>query len=427
MTDEPNPPARSPRALHRSRGRQTNAPVRTPERIGSLDVLRGFALLGIPLMNIQSFSMPAATYTNPTAWGDLTGANLAAWMLTEFFANGKFITLFSILFGAGICLFADRIEGRGGKATAVHYRRMGWLLVFGLAHAYFLWIGDILVAYAVCGSLIYPARRRSPRSLLILGLTVFSAGSAISLISGVAVSSSYVPEDAKQEIAAEWMPDAQDLEAEVAAYRGDWRRRQALRAEQALEMHLVVLPFLVWSVTGTMLLGMALYRMGVLSAARDERFYRRLAASGLLIGAPLVVFGICWNLDGDFRWDRSMFFGAEFNNWGRVPMALGYCGLVMLAARCRILPAVQHRIAAMGRMAFTNYILQSVLTAAVFYGHGLGRFGSVERPGQILIALGLGLVQLWLSPLWLRHFAYGPLEWGWRALTYRSWPHFRAK
>ena len=126
-------------------------PVAPGERIRSLDVLRGFAVLGILIMNVQSFSMPGAAYLNPTAWGDLTGINLAVWLAGHVLADQKFLTLFSILFGAGVCLFAERAEARSGRSAAVHYRRMFWLLVFGLAHAYFLWVGDILVPYALCG------------------------------------------------------------------------------------------------------------------------------------------------------------------------------------------------------------------------------------------------------------------------------------
>ena len=147
--------------------------------------------------------------------------------------------------------------------------------------------------------------------------------------------------------------------------------------EQALGIHLGTVPFFIlWFCGGVMLIGMALYKWGVLSAAKDDRFYQRLAAVGLLAGAPLAAFGIWWNFAGGWSWQRSMFVGELFNTWGCLPMALGYLGLVMLAVRRGFLPGLQVRLAAVGRMAFTNYLLQTVLCTAIFYGHGLGLYGS---------------------------------------------------
>ena len=394
-------------------------PVEAGGRIASLDVLRGFALLGILVMNIQIFAMPLAAYENPTAWGDLSGIHFGVWAVGQVFFSQKFLTLFSLLFGAGICLFADRIEARGGKPAGLHYRRMGWLLVFGLAHAYLLWVGDILVPYAICGLLIYPLRRCRPRTLLIIGLAGVLVASFILVLLGAVLLIPGLPAELIAEVERDWAPAAATLDAEIAAYRGGWGEQQALRVEHALGIHLGALPvFMLWYCGGLMLLGMALYRWGVLSAARDDHFYGWLTLLGLLVGAPVVVFGVWWNVSGDWAWQRSLMFGSLFNAWGCIPMALGYLGLVMLAVRRGFLPAVQARLAAVGRMAFTNYLLQTVLCTFVFYGHGLGLFASVERSQQLLIVLAVWTLQLWLSPIWLRRFSMGPLEWLWRTLTY---------
>lgn len=394
-------------------------PTEASERIPGLDVLRGFALLGILVMNIQLFAMPIAAYENPTTWGDLTGINLGVWTLSHVFFSQKFLTLFSLLFGAGICLFADRIEARGGRPARWHYRRLGWLLVFGLAHAYLLWVGDILVAYAVCGCLVYPFRRRRPRTLLVAGVLALAVASLIALALGAVLLAPGLPEAVTVEIEKEWAPDPAALEAEVAAYGGGWTAQQPLRMEQAFAIHLGALPFsVIWFCGGLMLLGMALYRWGVLSAARSNRFYASLAAGGLLAGLPLVVFGVWWNFSGGWAWQRSLFFGPLFNAWGCIPVALGYLGLVMLAVRRGVLPGLFARLAAVGRMAFTNYLLQTVLCTTLFYGHGLGLFGTTERYQQLLIVFGVWALQLWLSPRWLRRYRHGPLEWLWRTLTY---------
>jgi uncharacterized protein len=145
-------------------------PIRPSQRIVALDALRGFAILGILIMNIQSFAMIEAAYFNPTAYGDLTGLNKWVWILSHMLADQKFMTIFSMLFGAGIILFTTRAEAKGRSALKLHYRRTFWLLVIGLLHAYLLWTGDILVPYALCALVVVLFRKWSPTMLAIVGL-----------------------------------------------------------------------------------------------------------------------------------------------------------------------------------------------------------------------------------------------------------------
>jgi uncharacterized protein len=149
------------------------------ERIVAIDVLRGFALLGILVMNVQIFAMIDAAYENPTAYGNLEGANYAVWLLSHILADQKFMTIFSMLFGAGIVLMAGRQETAGHWPAAVHYRRMGVLALFGLAHAYLLWFGDILFSYAICGMIVYPLRKLRPRTQIALGLVLIAVPSLL--------------------------------------------------------------------------------------------------------------------------------------------------------------------------------------------------------------------------------------------------------
>jgi len=151
-----------------------SAPTTTTERIRSLDVLRGFALLGILIINIQSFSMPGAAYLNPSSFGDFEGINKWIWAVTFAIGETKFMAIFSMLFGAGIVLVTQKAEAKTGKSAGLHYRRNFWLLVFGLVHAHLIWYGDILVAYALCAFIVYLFRNKSPKTLLILG-AVFNA------------------------------------------------------------------------------------------------------------------------------------------------------------------------------------------------------------------------------------------------------------
>ena len=161
------------------------APTRPAERIVAIDILRGFALLGILIMNIQGFAMPAAAYSNPTAYGDLSGANRWVWTLSHVFADQKFMTIFSLLFGAGIVLMSEKLDERGQRAWGVHYRRTFWLLLFGLAHAFLLSSGDILVAYAVCGLWVYWLRRLRPGWQMALGILVVSIPALLMMGTGL--------------------------------------------------------------------------------------------------------------------------------------------------------------------------------------------------------------------------------------------------
>jgi uncharacterized protein len=159
-------------------------PVRESDRIVAIDVLRGYALLGILVVNIQAFSMPDATIFNPTAYGDLTGLNRWVWLLTHIVVEQKFMTIFSMLFGAGILLMTQRVEEKGVRSAGLHHRRMTALLAFGLMHAYLVWHGDILVWYALCGFLVYRYRRNNARPLIRLGLGVVAVASLLSLFFG---------------------------------------------------------------------------------------------------------------------------------------------------------------------------------------------------------------------------------------------------
>jgi uncharacterized protein len=182
-----------------------------------------------------------------------------------------------------------------------------------------------------------------------------------------------------------------------------------------LETFLFLIVF-VWRVTGMMLLGMALYRWGVLSGERDGPFYRDLMIDGSVIGLALIIIGMVNNQQAGYTVEYSMFNGTTWNYWGSVALALAYVGLVVGAVRNGVWPALQRRLAAVGRMAFSNYILHTVIAVAIF--RGLGIFGDVERWQQLAIVIAVWLLQLWLSPMWLARFRFGPLEWLWRSLTY---------
>jgi uncharacterized protein len=392
-------------------------PVGVGERIASIDVLRGFALLGILIMNIQSFSMIEAAYLNPTAYGDLSGLNRWVWTLSHIVANEKFISIFSMLFGAGIVLMTGRADAGGIRPGGLHTRRSIWLIVMGLLHAYLLWYGDILFTYGVCALIVFSRRKLPPRKLIIAGLIIFSVAFLLFMFFGISLR--FWPEESKAESMQNWLPSEEAISAELAAYRGTWLEQMRARIPAAVALQTFV--FLVlegWRVCGLMLIGMALFKMGVFSAERSKRFYVAMVGIGYAVGLPLAITGVEKNFAAGWAFEYSMFLGSQFNYWGSLFVALGHVGVVMLACSSGLLGRLRRVLAALGRMALTNYLMQTVICITVFYGHGLGLFGYVERKHQVLIVFAVWAVQLFYSPIWLRHFKFGPAEWVWRSLTY---------
>jgi uncharacterized protein len=389
-------------------------PVMESARFQALDVLRGCAVLGILLINIQSFAMPAAASSNPMALGEPSARDFAIWIASHVLADQKFMTIFSLLFGAGVLLMSTRA---GEQAARLHYRRMSWLLVFGLLHAYLLWDGDILALYALCGFFIYPARKMSNRGLLTAGVALVAVGSLVSILLGWALGNA--PREAIETWNESWRPPAAYVTKEIAALRGGWLTQLPWRAREAWDFHSFdILWWGAWRVGGLMLAGMALLRAGVVTGERPASFYRNLGLAGMAIGVPLVTVGLVRNNATGWNVVDGFFLASQWNYWGSVAIALGWMGWILLFWKSGQARWLVLRFAAVGRMAFTCYIAETVLCTMLFYGHGFGLFGRVDRLGQLGVTLGVWVVLLVGAPWWLKHFRFGPLEWLWRTLTY---------
>jgi len=395
-------------------------PSGTENRILSLDILRGVAVLGILIMNIQSFSMPSAAYINPTAYGDLTGINKWIWILSHLLASAKFMAIFSMLFGAGVVLFSEKAESKGSNSAALHYRRMGWLMLFGFIHAYLFWYGDILVNYSLCGMLIFLLRKKRPLSLVWMGFAFFMVPLLIDNLFGFSIP--YWPEESYEYTLHSWSPDSESLAHELEAMKGAWPERMGIRMPAAIFMqtgYFMMGSF--WRVMSMMLLGMALFKWNVLSAQLSNSFYIRMIAVGLVGGYALSGLGVILNFRDGWTMEFSMFIGSQFNYVGSVGVALGYLGLVMLCSKTDRFRRVKILLSSVGRMAFTNYILMTLSGVLIFNGAGLALYGKVERNMQVVIMLGIWILLLALSSIWLKHFRFGPLEALWRSLTYWRW------
>ncbi|NKE35085.1 DUF418 domain-containing protein [Natronococcus sp. JC468] len=387
-------------------------PTDPADRIVGLDALRGFALLGILLINVWVFSMPESTLSNPTLYGDFTGANYWAWFVSHVFAQQKFITLFTILFGGGVVLFTRNAERRGDAVSELFFRRSGWLVAFGLAHAYLLWYGDILVAYGVCAFGVVAVRDLPARTLALAGIGLVAFPSVSEVLAGLTMDPSA--------IAGTWQPPESALLSEVRTYRSGWLEQMTHRVPTSVQRQTTgLIGYTAWRVGGTMLFGMALFKWGVLTNERSSRFYRRLIGVGAVAGLAVILAGV-WYIEANDWGIGAALFWRQFNYWGSFPLAGAYIGAVMLYCRRRPEGLVTGALAAVGRTAFSNYILQTVLATSIFYGHGLGLFGQLNRLELFGVVAAIWAVQVPLSVLWLRYFRFGPMEWLWRTLTYRS-------
>jgi uncharacterized protein len=387
-------------------------------RIRSLDVLRGVGVLGMLATHIQLFAFPSLARWNPTAWGDLHGLNGWVWLMTSLFADGKFITIFAMLLGASIVMLPTRTGDGAVPVWRTHVLRMAALLVLGLLHAYLIWYGDMLFALAVCGTVVFFARRLPVRWLLVLGGGALATASVLTV--ALTWSLAHGPADELAAWRDHYTPRRANMVAEVVQYQGGWADQMRHRVPAAREMHTwYFVTRLFWQMTGLMLVGMALFRLGILSATRSRNFYRIMGAVGFGLGILLISLGL-WR-SFTMKWDLLdyVLISQELRYGGDFLVSLGWIALVMLLCQrgWQLRP-----LATVGRMALTNYLLQSVMCTTIFYGHGLGLFGQVERAGQFAIVLTVWALQLLASSAWLGYFTLGPVEWVLRWVIYGRRP-----
>lgn len=403
-------------------------------RIAAIDVLRGIAVLGILPMNILTFAMPDAAIFSPRNVESLfpyEGANKIAFDLTHLLFDMKMMSIFAMLFGAGVLLFAGKATSQAEQREVRKrwFMRCSWLLLFGMLHAYFLWYGDILVLYAVCGlAVVWWCRRLPPMTLAVLGSAGVLVAAALwsmqfllmhLMLSAEPGSMGSEGNQATAQLMAGIAPTPEQLQAIVDAYHSDWSTIQRERVHASLMVQIFMIPFWgLWRASGLMLIGMALLKWGVLSAARSTRFYAVMAAVCYSVGLPIVWWGIGLR-EAMFDTPGLMIaFGMKPNELGSVIVALGHVAAVMLIVKQGWLHAAQRTLAAVGRAAFSNYIFQSIVGTLIFYGYGLSQYAHHDRAAQWLFVLAIWAVQIALTLAWSSVFRFGPLEWAWRSLTY---------
>lgn len=418
-------------------------PVQTNERIHAIDVLRGFALFGILCVNMQFFTTPMAYVSKPDQfWPEWY--NRVATALIESLAAGKFYVLFSFLFGVGLSIQVGRAGTRGMSFTRYHVRRMLVLLGFGMVHAYFIWMGDILTCYAIVGLVMLLFLNRSPLLALGCGLGVYVLGVGLIsflLLAALVAERFDTPNDKAEAAAAsrETTPqiyEAQDRDAEsdvarsIRIYRsGTVAEIIQLRAREVLGAYVWIGVTTIWMVFAMFTLGFYVGRQGYFERLAEFRpFLSRARWVALTVAAPVgLVALIAWvRLNHDSPAAQlcqvlEMFIGAPALSFVYVSTLL----LALTPADQQIGPTVWRErlrpMASMGRMALSNYLMQSVLCSFIFYSYGMGYYARLGPLVGLALTIAIYVIELIWSNWWLRHFRFGPMEWLWRTLTYGKW------
>lgn len=412
------------------------APAGPTERIEAIDTIRGVALLGILIINILAFGMPFRAMFDPTVDGSTTGVDFAAYFVMGFIFEGAMRALFSMLFGAGIAMVAA-----SGKGALIHYRRQLLLLAIGLVDAFvLLWVGDILVPYALAGMVLYFARNWRPRHLLAAAGVVFAY--LVLCYAGFYAMLTVLPEqaeavqvrlDAGEAVSGEeramldgWRdlevniePTPTLLERERLKFQGSYWQSFVANAGEVIDLYVFALPvFIIWDAIACMLLGMALYKVGYLTGRRSERFYVTTAVLGFGVGLTVNGFEMAMKVATDYAPEWVSGASVPTNDLGRVCMALGFVSLVMIANIRGYFAMLRRWLAAVGRMALSNYILQSIFGIVIFHDMGFGLWNDLARHELYYVVLGQWVIMIAFSVWWLGRYRFGPLEWLWRTLTY---------
>jgi uncharacterized protein len=404
-----------------------------PARIAALDLIRGVAVMGILAANIAAFGFPEFAYMTPASMGPPSTPDLIAWTTTFIVIDGKMRGLFSFLFGASMLLVIDRAKATDEDPATVHLRRMAWLFVFGIAHLYLLWWGDILAHYALVGAIAYMFVRLPVRWLIGVGLACIVLQTVeLGTLTAYAFdlhASAHRPHAAAR-IVTNWQlladqfgqPTPAVIARELVIGLGGWRDLVAWRWTHAVG------PITALTVNGPetlgfMLFGMAGLRSGFLTGEWARRRYTVIAVAGIGFGwlsyAAIAAFDIAHGFDARYVALSWLALATPL----RPVTIMGYAAAIILLAR----PGgwLTMRISAAGRMAFSNYLGTTILCTTLFYGYGLGLYGELSRAQLYGVVVPIWLLMLLWSKPWLDRFRYGPLEWLWRSLSRFAWQPIR--
>ena len=421
------------------------SPVSQQERITIIDSLRGFAILGILLMNIPGFGLPAPVGGDPSVLNEWGTINYKVWFFVDWFPEGTQRAIFSMLFGAGILLFIGGKEKRldGLLPADYFFRRQLWLMVFSLIDVFILlWSGDILLDYACLGMIMYSFRKLSPKALLIgAGLCfvfmlarenrdlyhdkkVITLGEKIAAIDTATTKLNLIQKEqlnAMQDFKDRTTPEGRKKRMEKAMLKtqGSYEALYEYRTNRYVDDLAKYLFFGIWDVLLFMFLGMAFFKMGILTGQANVKVYWGMCIIGLGVGLTLSWFRLQQMVDVKFNWfEYTKRFGFSFYELSRTFRSIGILGLLMLLYKSGLFKWLFALMRPVGQMAFTNYLMQSFMCGLFFYGIGFGMYGHLQRHEVYYVVAAVWALQIIWSHAWLKFFRFGPLEWAWRSLTY---------
>ncbi|MCW8916773.1 MAG: DUF418 domain-containing protein [Magnetovibrio sp.] len=395
-------------------------------RIVQLDVMRGVAVLGIYLVNVFVFGLPSTAVELPHLLGEAVTLNTTTWAISGTFIEGSMRGLFSILFGASTLVFLSeaRVAEQGLAVVDRYYRRTILLMLFGMIHGFFLLNTlDVLYAYGLLGMFLFPLRRLGGYTLLAGALALL----ALSSVHVMSLSTEAEPAPSETEVVLS--PESYEkfkgaayehMATEIEIYRTDYLTIFSLQFEDVIDQEsLTMYTNHLFDIGGMMLIGMAMFKLGVLSGARSMLLYLGLAVFGYSIGGGMRGYGMYQVYAANF--DPNMIqivISRSFYDMDRLALTLGHVGVIGLICKAAWAKILTHPLAALGRMALTNYIAQTIISIFLFYGFGFGLFGAFERFELYGVVLFVWISLGAFSILWLKGFYLGPLEWVWRSLVY---------
>ncbi len=430
-------------------------PAVLTDRIDIIDIIRGVALLGILILNIPFFAMPDY-FTEPWAQ-DTSNVNFWTHSVNIIFFEGKMRALFSMVFGAGIVLFTSKKEKTGKPVTWLFYKRMIWLTLFGLAHAHLiLWLGDILYFYGLIGMLAFLFRKMKPKYLAMGVPIVAIIGFVANTLFMQDIRSKYLEYKAANtlqeqgkalndsqigaietwnEIQRQYIPNTEGVAENTALMKGSYSEVASFVRPKALDGQFKFLIFSIWDMLALMMLGIALFKWGFLTMKWTEKQYKKTIWIGYGIGLPLVIFSFIYNTIHFPNVEAGLKYIEEHSiNWvpliydfQRILIMMAHVSVVILIYQKGYLIKLMTSLRAVGQLAFTNYVMHSVICTLVFFGYGLNQFGEWEYYQLYFLVLGIWVFQMIISPIWLKRYLFGPLEWLWRSLTYGHLQPFRRK
>lgn len=421
-------------------------PLKADRRINSIDTLRGIALLGILLINIVGMTLPDPAYFDPSLSGGHTGWNLRVFFLNSIFFEGTMRGIFSLLFGAGIVLFVNNKEEDGNRfeLLEVWFRRLIWLIIIGMIHAYILlWPAEILFAYGMIGLFLFPFRRLNPGKLIGISILIVLIGFVLNFKDAKIAKREQIQYfeaveliNKEEKLPYETMmgyyswiekyatmkPTSEILESRIEKMQSGYR---AAFNELKLSSRFYESDFHYRhnyiDILSMMLLGIALFKLRILHAEKSYQFYLLMILFGYGIGIPINYFETTTFINNNFAL-ISYYDLLRTYDMGRIPTMMGHIGIIMIFCKSGIILFLKRSLAAVGRMALTNYIMHTIIATIIFVG--FSQYGKWQRYELYYLVALIWIFQLIASPIWLKYFRFGPVEWLWRSLSYMKWQKF---